>query len=264
MRFPASPRGTLAAAISWASGHFGCRYQLGQPLDDGALAHARFADEDGVVLLSPAQYLGDALDLVLAAHDGVQLAFFGRQRQVGAEVVDDGCVASALFLLACRVGRAAFAVGSAAGKAVLLLVLVGHAEGRAYVGLEVEGRGHFLVCDFVFVQDGAPAVAAVVQHGQEQMFAVGRGASGQPRFEQAKAQYACAFLVHFGVRFAFGELFFMGDFLLRAAAQHVGREAKAVQGRCGLSLAFMQDAQQQMGRTHRPAVQTEGFVAAVA
>ena len=55
-----------------------------------------------------------------------------------------------------------------------------------------------------------------------------------------------------------------GDFLLRAAAQHVGREAKAVQGRCGLSLAFMQDAQQQMGRAHRPAVQTEGFVAAVA
>ena len=47
---------------------------LGQPLDDGGLPHARFADEDGVVLGPPRQHLDHAADLVVTADDGVELA----------------------------------------------------------------------------------------------------------------------------------------------------------------------------------------------
>ncbi len=47
---------------------------LREALRDGRLAHARLADEAGVVLGAPAQDLRHALDLLLAPHHRVQLA----------------------------------------------------------------------------------------------------------------------------------------------------------------------------------------------
>ena len=57
---------------------------LGQSLDDGGLADARFADEHRVVLGAPRQHLHDAADLVVAADDRVELVVAGGLRQVAA------------------------------------------------------------------------------------------------------------------------------------------------------------------------------------
>ena len=64
--------------------------ELRQPLDDGGLAHARLADEHGVVLRAPGEYLHDALDLPRAADDGVELAGLRRLGQVAGKLVERG------------------------------------------------------------------------------------------------------------------------------------------------------------------------------
>ena len=53
---------------------------LREALRDGGLADARLADERGVVLGPPRQDLDDALDLLLAPDDRVELAGPGRRR----------------------------------------------------------------------------------------------------------------------------------------------------------------------------------------
>ena len=57
---------------------------LGQPLDDGGLSDAGFADEDRVVLRAPGEDLDDPPDLGVAADDGIELAVAGRLGEVGA------------------------------------------------------------------------------------------------------------------------------------------------------------------------------------
>ena len=60
---------------------------LGQALGDGGLAHARLADQAGVVLLAAVQNLHHALDLLLPANNGVQLALPGTLAQIDAVVI---------------------------------------------------------------------------------------------------------------------------------------------------------------------------------
>ena len=60
---------------------------LRQPLGDGGLADAGLADEDRVVLLAAAEHLDDALDLVLAADDRVELALARQLGQIAPELV---------------------------------------------------------------------------------------------------------------------------------------------------------------------------------
>ena len=59
---------------------------LGQPFDDGGLADARLADQHGVVLGAAAEHLLDALELVLAADQRVELVLHRRLGQVAAEL----------------------------------------------------------------------------------------------------------------------------------------------------------------------------------
>ena len=61
---------------------------MGQALDDGGLAHARLADEHGVVLAAAREDLDDALDLLLAPDHRVELARAGSLGEVDAELVD--------------------------------------------------------------------------------------------------------------------------------------------------------------------------------
>src|SRR5204862_8558 len=75
------------------------RDQLRQPLDDGRLAHARLADQDGVVLLAPRQNLHHALDFLLAPDGRVELPLGCELRQIATEVVQRGSLG---FLLALR------------------------------------------------------------------------------------------------------------------------------------------------------------------
>ena len=70
-------------------GHVAGGDALGQTFDDGRLANARLADQRGVVLRASRQDLHDALDLLVAADDRVELAGARGGRQVHAQLVDD-------------------------------------------------------------------------------------------------------------------------------------------------------------------------------
>ena len=63
---------------------------LRQALDDGRLADAGLADEQRVVLGAASQDLHDALGLVVAADDGVELALAGKLREVAAVLAKGG------------------------------------------------------------------------------------------------------------------------------------------------------------------------------
>ena len=64
--------------------------ELRQPLDDGGLAHAGFADEHGVILGAPRENLHDALDLPRPANDRIQLASLRRLGQIAGKLVERG------------------------------------------------------------------------------------------------------------------------------------------------------------------------------
>src|SRR5690606_765312 len=86
-------------------GHVAADDVLGEALDDGGLADTGLADEDGVVLGAARQRLHDALGLVVAADDRVELALAGSLGQVATELVEDRRGArGALGLAAGRLG----------------------------------------------------------------------------------------------------------------------------------------------------------------
>ncbi len=62
------------ALISQAFGHLVVDDALGQALDDGGLAHARLADQHGVVLGAPLQNLNRAANFIVAPNDRIELA----------------------------------------------------------------------------------------------------------------------------------------------------------------------------------------------
>ena len=55
-----------------------------QSFDDGGFAHARLADEHGVVLGAPGEHLDDAADFLVAADDRVELVLRGQLGEVAA------------------------------------------------------------------------------------------------------------------------------------------------------------------------------------
>ena len=61
---------------------------LGQALDDGGLAHARLADEHGVVLGAAGEDLDHAAHLVVAADDGIELALARQLGEVAAVLLE--------------------------------------------------------------------------------------------------------------------------------------------------------------------------------
>src|SRR6478736_5400330 len=69
-------------------GHLALDDVLGEALDDGGLADAGLADEDGVVLGAAGQHLHDPLDLFLTSDDRVELALAGSLREVATELVE--------------------------------------------------------------------------------------------------------------------------------------------------------------------------------
>ena len=79
-------------------GHVAGDDALGQALGDGGLADAGLADQGRVVLRLRDEDLDDALDLLLAADDRVELAGAGGLGEVDAELVDGGGLAGALGL----------------------------------------------------------------------------------------------------------------------------------------------------------------------
>ena len=100
----ATRRRAQHALVAQRLGHVAVDDALGQAFDDGGLADARLADQGGVVLGAPRQDLDDALDLLLATDDGIELACPHRIREVDAQLVDGGGLAGALGLLRGRRG----------------------------------------------------------------------------------------------------------------------------------------------------------------
>ena len=129
---------------------------LREALDDGGLADAGLADEDGVVLLAAREDLHDPLDLRLAADDRVELALLGLLREVPAELVEE---LRGLVLLprrpAARARLAAAGTGEHADDLVADLLRVG-------VEVEQDPRGDALVLADEAEQDvlGADVVVA--------------------------------------------------------------------------------------------------------
>ena len=121
-------------------GHVAVGDALGQALDDGRLADAGLADEDGIVLGPPRQDLDDPPDLVLAADDRVELALAGQRGQVARVLLED-------LVLALGLG-----IGDALRAA----------DGR-------QGLEHGLLRDAVRAQDASGPVLAVLEHGQEEV-----------------------------------------------------------------------------------------------
>ena len=76
------------APVAERLGHVAGHDPLGQPLDDRRLAHARLADQDGVVLGAPRQHLDHAPDLLVAADHRVELALLGGLGEVAAEALE--------------------------------------------------------------------------------------------------------------------------------------------------------------------------------
>ena len=97
-------------------GHLVGHDALGQPLDDGGLADAGLADEDGVVLGAARQHLHDAFDLFGTSDDRVELAVAGQLGEVPAELVEH------------RRARGAVARAGALARADRLLALVARHE----------------------------------------------------------------------------------------------------------------------------------------
>ena len=105
---------------------------LGEALDDGRLADAGLADEDGVVLGAAAEDLHDAADLLLAPDHGVELASLGQLGEVAPEGLEQGeALAAALAAALGARGRlvlgglAAVPVAVAGGTLVAALPFLG-------------------------------------------------------------------------------------------------------------------------------------------
>src|ERR671912_2654669 len=73
-------------------GHLALRDLLGEPLDDGRLADAWLADDDGVVLGAPDEDLHDPRYLLAPPDDGVELVFLGVGSEVSTVLVELSCL----------------------------------------------------------------------------------------------------------------------------------------------------------------------------
>ena len=118
--------------VAQLEGHLARDDALGQPLGDGRLADARLADEAGIVLLAAVEDLNDALDLLGAADDGVELAVAGALGEVDAVVVE------ILFLL---IGLALARVAGLAARGAALLGLFHGGAAAEQAVEERERRG---------------------------------------------------------------------------------------------------------------------------
>ena len=90
-------------------------HHLGQALDDGRLAHARFADQHRIVLGSTGEDLHDPLQFALPSDDRVQLLLGGREGEVAAELVKDQRSGRAVSAATTRGGPGLLARLGAAG-----------------------------------------------------------------------------------------------------------------------------------------------------
>ena len=103
------------AAVGQQFGDVALDDLLGEAFDDGGLADAGLAQEDGVVLRAAAEDLHRPLDFPLAPDDRVELALPGQLGQIAAEAVQGGGLRLACPLRFARGGRGAAESAGALG-----------------------------------------------------------------------------------------------------------------------------------------------------
>ena len=240
---------------------------LGQPLGDGRLAHARLADEDGVVLRPAAEHLDDAADLVVTPDDRVELAPAGQLGEVAAEPLQRlvlllgvrvlGPLRAAQFLEHLKDGVAGDPVAleqiaqipgvrrqaheHVLGGHVGVLHLVGlglgglerrlRLAGEAYLGVAVHGP-EALQPPLQFRPDGGMACADALQYGHRQARVL------------VQKSYRQMLRLHLGVSALLGQLLSGGErflglerepFQLHRAANSLEPRVRRPARACGIS-----------------------------
>src|SRR5690606_33131731 len=69
-------------------GHVPINHSLGEPFDDGRLAHTRFAEEHGIVLGPAAKNLNGPLDFLRATDHRVELSLSREFREVPSKAIE--------------------------------------------------------------------------------------------------------------------------------------------------------------------------------
>ena len=159
---------------------------LGQALGDGGLAHARLADQAGVVLLAAVQNLHHALDLLFPANNGVQLALPGTLAQVDAVVIQKFALflrlaagpllSGAAVLGRLLLGRRIAAVVEQAvqkrersGLAAFLIIFLALVHRRIQLLRAAEGLHHLTVDVLQVLRRNTHALHHVLHLGQTQL-----------------------------------------------------------------------------------------------
>ncbi len=156
------------AAVAQRLGHVAVDDALGEALDDGGLADAGLADEDGVVLRAAREDLDDAADLVVAADHRIELAQGGALGEVHAEALERPDL-----VLGVLVGDAVRAADVLDGREHALLRQAGGAQ-RLAGGRPVAGeREEQVLGRDVLVAQLAHLVLGAAQH-LEQLLRGGR------------------------------------------------------------------------------------------
>ena len=155
------------AAVAHALGDVADGDGLGKALDDGGLADAGLADEDGVVLRAAAEDLDDALEFGLASDDGIKLALAREGGEVAPERVEGGRLVLALLALLARREGILGHVVARSGLAVLIV-----RWGGLLVGVWRAGAGgdEFLGREVVSIEDLRADGLALAQHGEYHVF----------------------------------------------------------------------------------------------
>ena len=171
-----------------------------QTLGNGAFAHAGFADEDGVVLFAAGEDLGDALQFLLTAYDGVELPFASQTGKVTPEVLQSRGLALGLGGAACRaVAWLLLAVGVGVGVVVVVLAGLGQevlyrrglvlgGGGGRYLALLLEKVDAPFVADIVLLEYLRYSVLALLEHGKEHVYCMDFLGFVAGAFEEAEAQ----------------------------------------------------------------------------
>ena len=166
-------------------GHLAVHNPLAEALGNGGLAHARLADQTGIVLLAAVENLDDPLNLLRPANHRVQLAVLGLLSQGDAVVLQIFPLAGfgllflpaiplavllgALLLGNISAGKEAVEEGERGSFALFLRVLLVAARQVLNILHAVHGLEHFAVERIQILIRDAHALHHVVHLGQAQL-----------------------------------------------------------------------------------------------
>ena len=225
--------------------HGACGDACGKAFRDCRLADARLADEDRIVLRAPRQTLHDALDLLLPADDGVELALPRHPIDVPAVLVEERRARSGLSLR----GRGGAAAAIGRGKLRALVRAAEHVDDRRTHDVEIGAERDQDVRCHAFILADKPEenvlrADVIVPKGARLFDGKLHHALGAIRVIR------CALLLHLA----------SAEHIFDARAHMTEIESQRAQGARRDALAFMQAPQKDMLRANEVLLQLLRFV----